>query len=104
MEDPLHISTILAALHTIYPALNYPQYEQRLRQQGICYAINAAAFEASFFISKVKMAEGAVAAFMAQVNKQITKEKEAKVRRKQKGKKKARTSSDGENVSPASET
>lgn len=62
-EDQHQIRTILSALHAMYPALDYPQYEDQLQQQGILYLIIASMFKANFYIAKVGMVPGAAYLF-----------------------------------------
>ena len=57
------IKRLLDILHSRYPALEYPQYENRLRSLGICYLAVAAMFNADFYIGKVGMATGAAHLF-----------------------------------------
>jgi hypothetical protein len=62
-DNQCQIKTILNALHAMYPALDYPQYEDCLRQQGIIYLLIASMFDADFYITKVGMAPGAARLF-----------------------------------------
>jgi len=101
-DNPISISQILSSLHATYPALNYLQYEDTLRERGICYAINIGGLDSDFFVNKVGMAEGAVGLFLEQATKQIRKEGRGRARRKMKGKKRARTEGDKENIDPQS--
>ena len=62
-NDQCQIKTILNALHATYPALNYPQYEDCLRQQGIVYLFVTSMFDVDFYITKVGMVPGAARLF-----------------------------------------
>ena len=62
-NDRCQIKMILNSLHAIYPALDYPQYEDRLRQQGIIYLLIALMFDTDFYITKVGMVPGAARLF-----------------------------------------
>jgi hypothetical protein len=78
------ITEVLSMLDNKMPALNYPQYEAALRQQGIAYANAVDGFEREFFVDEIGMARGAVKEFVRLANKVA----------KGKGKKRARV--DGE--------
>jgi hypothetical protein len=71
-EDQHQIRTILSALHATYPALDYPQYEDRLRQQGIMYLIIASMFEADFYVAEVGMVPGAAYLFCHWVEEELS--------------------------------
>lgn len=62
-EDRRDIKVLLDALHVRYPAFDYAQYEDRLREQGIHYIIAASMFDADFYASNVGMLPGAAQFF-----------------------------------------
>ncbi|KAJ7888721.1 hypothetical protein B0H13DRAFT_1627029 [Mycena leptocephala] len=78
------ITEVLSMLDNKMPALNYPQYEAALRQQGIAYANAVDGFEREFFVDEIGMARGAVKEFVRLANKVA----------KGKGKKRARVDGD----------
>ncbi|KAJ6524827.1 hypothetical protein B0H19DRAFT_1085201 [Mycena capillaripes] len=88
-DDVLPIIDVLRELDNKYPDLNYLQYVDGLRAQGIVYAHSALdpEFNRSYYKKTVGMADGAIGAFMKKVGKMV---KEAK---KRNGKKRARVSS-----------
>jgi hypothetical protein len=62
-NNQCQIKAILNSLHASYPALDYPGYEDCLRQQGIVYLLVASMFDADFYIAKVGMLPGAARLF-----------------------------------------
>ncbi|KAG2128408.1 hypothetical protein BD769DRAFT_1387453 [Suillus cothurnatus] len=96
-EPPQHIKDILTNVHSHYPAMNFPQYADKLKDHGILYLSTAAHFGIRFYEEKVGMLEGAVYTFQSCVSKTHMKAELAKGRRKAKGKKKARAQPDDEN-------
>ena len=70
-DVPCQIKTILNVLHTMYPELDYPQYENCLRQQGIVYLLVTSMFDAEFYITKVGMVPGAARLFCHWVAKEL---------------------------------
>jgi hypothetical protein len=77
-DVPCQIETALNAVHTMYPALDYPQYEDSLRQQGIVYLLVASMFDADFYITKVGMVPGAARLFCHWVAEELGKVNQAK--------------------------
>jgi hypothetical protein len=63
------ITEVLSMLDKKMPALNYPQYEAALRQQGIAYANAVDGFERELFVDEIGMARGAVKEFVRLANK-----------------------------------
>ncbi|TCD62547.1 hypothetical protein EIP91_006752 [Steccherinum ochraceum] len=63
------ISDILHALHRKMPASNFPQYEQKLKDEGIDYACNAVGLDSAFFASTVGMKKGAIGPFLRELRK-----------------------------------
>jgi hypothetical protein len=96
-EPPQHIKDVLANVHSRYPAMNFPQYADKLKDRGILYLSTAAHFGIRFYEEKVGMPEGAAYTFQSCVSKTHMKAELAKGRRKAKGKKKARAQPDDEN-------
>ncbi|KAG6908316.1 hypothetical protein DXG01_005292 [Tephrocybe rancida] len=59
------ISELLESLHSVRPALNYPQYERALLKAGIAYTNAVLEFDKSFFASeKIGMPLGAIGDFL----------------------------------------
>lgn len=84
-EVPQDIDEVLTSIHIRYPAMNFPQYTNALKQRGILYLSTAAVhFDGSFYAEKVGMSDGAAHTFHAYVFKAHMKEKLAKARRKAK--------------------
>lgn len=103
-EPPQHIKDVLANVHSRYPALNFPQYADKLKDRGILYLPTAAHFGIRFYEEKVGMPEGAAYTFQSCVSKTYINAELAKGRRKAKGKKKARAQpgdEDEENIPPS---
>jgi hypothetical protein len=73
-EDQRNIRTVLDALHARYPALDYSQYENRLREQGIHYLVIASMFDADFYVASVGMAPGAAHLFQRWVVEELSRE------------------------------
>jgi TPR repeat protein len=96
-EPPQHIEDILRTIHSHYPAMNFPQYVEKLKNHGIFYLPTAAHFSVRFYEEKVGMSEGSAYTFQSCVSKSHTKVELAKERRKAKGKKKARAHDSDEN-------
>ncbi|KAG1726168.1 uncharacterized protein EDB91DRAFT_1254427 [Suillus paluster] len=88
-EPPQHIKDVLTNVHLRYPAMNFPQYANKLKDCGILYLPTAAHFGVKFYEKKVGMSEGAAYTFQSCVSKTHLKAELAKGRRKAKGKKKA---------------
>jgi len=101
-EDGFDIKKVLSQLHGRYPSVNFPQYEESLRQLGICYLVSADMFDAGFYVEKAKMSEGTAHLFKAFVSKKLGNVVQARERRKEKGKKRARYDNGDENVVPVS--
>jgi len=59
----VNIRDVLNSLHLRYPALNYPQYEERLRTHEIRELADVSKFDATFYNSKVGMDYGAAYLF-----------------------------------------
>jgi hypothetical protein len=95
-DEPLQndINDILASIGLRYPALNFLQYVDKLKERGIFYLPTAAHFNSRFYVEKVGMSEGAAYTFYTHVCKAHMKEERAKARRKAKGKKRARVQAD----------
>ncbi|KAG2124729.1 hypothetical protein BD769DRAFT_1388671 [Suillus cothurnatus] len=96
-EPPQHIKDVLTNVHSHYPAMNFPQYADKLKDRGILYLSTTAHFSIRFYEEKVGMPEGAAYTFQSCVSKTHMKAELAKGRRKAKGKKKARAQPDNEN-------
>lgn len=62
-EDRHDIKVLLDALHVRYPAFNYAQYEDQLREQDIHYIVVASRFDTNFYIDSVGMAPDAAQFF-----------------------------------------
>jgi hypothetical protein len=84
------IGGILTSIGLRYPALNFLQYVDKLKERGIFYLPTAAHFNSRFYVDKVGMSEGAAYTFHTHVCKAHMKEERAKARRSAKGKKRAR--------------
>ncbi|KAG1900469.1 uncharacterized protein F5891DRAFT_1227204 [Suillus fuscotomentosus] len=96
-EPPQHIEDVLGTVHSHYPAMNFPQYVEKLMDHGIFYLPTAAHFSVGFYEDKVGMSEGSAYTFQSCVSKFHMKAELAKERRKAKGKKKARAHDGDEN-------
>lgn len=103
-EPSQHIKDVLTNVHSRYPAMNFPQYTDKLKDCGILYLQTTAHFGIRFYEEKVGMPEGAAYTFQSCVSKIHTRAELAKGRRKAKGKKKARDQPDDEdeeNIRPS---
>jgi hypothetical protein len=89
-EPPQNIDNIFTTIHSRYPAMDFPQYMNPLKERGILYLPTAAHFSSKFYVEKVGMTEGAAFTFHTHVCQAYMKEERAKARKKAKGKKKAR--------------
>ncbi|KAF8493760.1 hypothetical protein F5888DRAFT_1636507 [Russula emetica] len=98
-EDSFDIKKVLDQLHGRYPSVDFPQYKKSLHELGICYLVSADMFDADFYVKKAKMVEGAAHLFKAFVSKELGNIVQARGRRKEKGKKRARYDED-ENITP----
>ena len=88
-EPPQAIEDVLARIHFRYPAMNFLQYSDTLKEHGIFYLQTAAHFDSKFYQEKVGMPEGVAITFCACMCKAHMKEARGKARRKSKGKMKA---------------
>jgi hypothetical protein len=88
------IGDILTSIDLRYPALHFLQYMDKLKERGIFYLPTAAHFSSKFYVDKVGMSDGAAYTFHTHVCKAHMKGERAKVRRKAKGKKRARVQAD----------
>ena len=68
----------------------------------ICYLVSADMFDTGFYVEKAKMSEGTAHLFKAFVSKKLGNVVQARERRKEKGKKRARYDNGDENVVPVS--
>ncbi|KAG2049222.1 hypothetical protein BDR06DRAFT_1012328 [Suillus hirtellus] len=102
-KPPQDIDEVLACIHSCYPAMQFLQYVTALKEHGILYLWTAVHFSSKFYAQKVGMSEGAVLTFHTCVCKAHMKEERARVRRKAKGKKKARTDNEDKENSQAVE-
>ncbi|KAG2113244.1 hypothetical protein BD769DRAFT_1673774 [Suillus cothurnatus] len=103
-ELPQHIKDVLTNVHSHYPAMNFPQYADKLKDRGILYLQTAAHFSIKFYEEKVGMPEGAAYTFQSCVSKTHMKAELVKGRRRAKGKKKQRAQPDDEdkeNIRPS---
>ncbi|KAG1888035.1 uncharacterized protein F5891DRAFT_1199323 [Suillus fuscotomentosus] len=85
-QPPQGIHDVLAIIHARYPAMEFPQYMDKLKDHGILYLVAAAHFSIQFYEEKIGMSEGAAYIFHTSVCKAFMKEGRAKMRRKAKGK------------------
>ncbi|KAG2351752.1 hypothetical protein BDR07DRAFT_1500445 [Suillus spraguei] len=95
-EPPQHIKDVLVNVHSCYPAMNFPQYADKLKDHGLLYLPTAAHFGVRFYEEKVGMPEGAAYTFQSCVSKMYMKAELVKGRRKAKGKRKVRAQPDDE--------
>ncbi|KAG1896323.1 uncharacterized protein F5891DRAFT_1193123 [Suillus fuscotomentosus] len=95
-QPPQGIDNVLAIIDARYPAMEFPQYVDKLKDRGILYLVTAASFSIQFYEEKIRMPEGAAYMFHASVHKVHIKEERAKMRRNAKGKRKARVQPDDE--------
>jgi hypothetical protein len=93
-QPPQGIDDVLASIHARYPAMEFPQYVDKLKDRGILYLVTAAHFNIQFYEEKIGMPEGAACMFHASVCNARMKEERAKMRRKTKGKRKAQVQPD----------
>lgn len=68
---------LLDDLHARYPALDFPRYEDRLRQEGIHYLLIASTFDANFYIINIGMVPAAAHIFCQRVAMVLKKEDQA---------------------------
>ncbi|KAG1893199.1 uncharacterized protein F5891DRAFT_1196729 [Suillus fuscotomentosus] len=103
-ELPQGIEDVLRTVHSRYPAMNFPQYVDKLKDRGIFYLPTAAHFGIRFYEEKVGMSEGSAYTFQSCICKSYERAELAKERRKTKGKKKARAhgNENEENIHPIS--
>jgi hypothetical protein len=98
-EPSQEIDSALTSIHSRYPAMDFPQYENSLREHGMMYLPTVEHFGSSCCVEKVGMSEGATITFHGRVCKAHMVEERTKARRKVKGKKKARADdTDKENI------
>ncbi|KAG1739710.1 hypothetical protein EDB19DRAFT_1908732 [Suillus lakei] len=103
-EPPQCIEDVLRTVHSCYPAMNFPQYVDKLKDHGIFYLPTAAHFSVRFYEEKVGMSEGSAYTFQSCISKSHMMAELAKERRKAKGKKKAQAhgNEDEENMPSSS--
>ncbi|KAJ6619071.1 hypothetical protein B0H10DRAFT_2217138 [Mycena sp. CBHHK59/15] len=89
-EDVLPVSDVLRALDEKYPALNYLQYAEGLKAQGIMYASSALDFDNTYYKQTVGMADGAIGNFLRKTGKMV------RAVKKRNGKKRARVAADSD--------
>ena len=89
-DDALTIADVLQELHKKFPALNYPQYTEALKEKGIIYATSALDFDNLYYKDSVGMADGAIGQFVKRTGKMV------KAAKKRNGKKRARTGDDND--------
>ncbi|KAG2072487.1 hypothetical protein BDR04DRAFT_1153206 [Suillus decipiens] len=96
-DKPLQgIDDVLVSIHTHYPAMEFPQYADKLKDHGILYLVTAEFFSIQFYEEKIGMSEGAVYTFYTSVHKAHMKGEHTKTRRRAKRKRKARVQSNDE--------
>jgi len=64
-------------LHTKYPKLNFPQYEDILAERGIVYAESAMDFEKDFYL-ELGILEGAIGPLIKGIGRALHREKKGK--------------------------
>ncbi|KAF9047616.1 hypothetical protein BJ165DRAFT_1526903 [Panaeolus papilionaceus] len=74
--EALLLETVLDALDTKYPRSNFFQYQDRLHERGIIYAVNALHFPHQYFMS-LGMSEGAVGTFLEELNRAMRRDSES---------------------------
>ena len=74
--EALLLETVLDALNTKYPQSNFFQYQDRLHEQGIIYAVNALNFGHQYYMS-LGMSEGAIGTFLEELKKATRRESES---------------------------
>jgi hypothetical protein len=89
-DEALTIVDVLQELHKKFPALNYPQYAEALKEKGIIYATSALDFDKLYYKDSVGMADGAIGQFVKRVGKMV------RAAKKRNGKKRARTGDDND--------
>jgi hypothetical protein len=98
-EPPQEIDSTLTRIHSRYPAIDFPQHEDSLREHAILYLPTAAHFGSPFCVEKVGMSEGTAFTFHSRVCKAHIMEESTKAGRNAQGKKKARADdTDKENI------
>jgi hypothetical protein len=90
-EPSQNITDVMTSIHSRYPAMNFRQYDGKLKDRGILYLSTAAHFDVGFYKEKIGMSEGAAHTFQSFVAKAYRKVEYMKERRNAKGKKKARS-------------
>ncbi|KAG0701537.1 hypothetical protein DFH29DRAFT_1000178 [Suillus ampliporus] len=95
-EPPQGINDVLTSIHSHYPAMNFPQYSEILKEHGIFYLPTATHFSGKFYMEKVGMSEGAAFTFHTGVCNAHMKYARAKATRRRKAKsEKRKAQSDG---------
>ncbi|KAJ6614275.1 hypothetical protein B0H10DRAFT_1803816 [Mycena sp. CBHHK59/15] len=87
-NDALTIADVLQELHKKFPALDYPQYADALKEKGIIYATSVLDIDNLYYKDNVGMADGAIRQFVKHTGKMV------KAAKKRNGKKRARTGND----------
>ncbi|KAH7903006.1 hypothetical protein BJ138DRAFT_1108042 [Hygrophoropsis aurantiaca] len=90
------LGQFIEAINDRYPGINFSQYEDRLHKHGIVYLETAARFPSSYYETKLDMPPGIAVLFHDLVQKEQKKVDRAKLKRKEKGKKKMRMLFDDE--------
>jgi hypothetical protein len=72
-EESYPINQFLHTLHARYPALNYLQYADQLRDQGVVHLINASRYGVSFYTATIGMDYGAAYLFSKCIAKEMGK-------------------------------
>ncbi|KAG0696869.1 hypothetical protein DFH29DRAFT_1004191 [Suillus ampliporus] len=95
-EPPQGIDDVLTSIHSRYPAMNFPQYSEMLKEHGIFYLPTTTHFSGKFYMEKVGMSEGAAFTFHTGVCNAHMKYARAKATRRRKAKsEKRKAQSDG---------
>ncbi|KAF9031050.1 hypothetical protein BJ165DRAFT_1535542 [Panaeolus papilionaceus] len=69
--EAILLETVLDQLNTKYPRSNFFQYQDRLRERGIIYAVNALNFGHQYYMS-LGMCEGVIGTFLEELNRATT--------------------------------
>ncbi|KAJ6624469.1 hypothetical protein B0H10DRAFT_2006118 [Mycena sp. CBHHK59/15] len=70
-NDVLTIADVLQELHKKFPALDYPQYADALKEKGIIYATSVLDFDNLYYKDNVGMADGAIGQFVKRMGKMV---------------------------------
>jgi hypothetical protein len=80
--EPIKIEDMLQNLNNSMLTFNFPQYQEFLLSNGICYGHSITDFNQSHYVDKVRMLDGAAAKFVRSANQMLAKQKRELARKK----------------------